>query len=180
MDMHSVSGAAPAPAAGQPAHRAARVLDALLRWLEYLSAAVLGVDVLVVFVSVVFRYFLHDPVDWAEEVASALMIVLVFFGAATVLGRSQHVGIDVFRGRLPARWQGALIQVGHWIVAAVALNLLVSSCQLLTDSYDQLTTGGLPGWINGYPMMFGALFMTVFALANALNAPRRRVIGTFA
>ncbi|WP_216089886.1 TRAP transporter large permease subunit [Burkholderia sola] len=180
MDMHSVSGAAPAPAAGRPAHRAARVLDAVLRWIEILSAAVLAVDVLVVFVSVVFRYFLHDPVDWAEEVASALMIVLVFFGAATVLGRSQHVGIDVFRGLLPARWQGALTQAGHWIVAAVALNLLVSSSQLLADSYDQMTTGGLPGWINGYPMMFGALFMTVFALANALNAPRRRVIGTFA
>jgi TRAP-type mannitol/chloroaromatic compound transport system permease small subunit len=61
------------------------------------SGAVLAADVLTVFVSVIFRYFLHDPVDWAEEVARALMIVLVFFGAATVLARSQHVGVDLFR-----------------------------------------------------------------------------------
>ncbi|AOI88278.1 C4-dicarboxylate ABC transporter permease [Burkholderia pseudomultivorans] len=162
------------------ARRTARVLDAALRVLEIASAAVLAVDVLVVFASVVCRYFLHDPVDWAEEVASALMIVLVFFGAATVLGRSQHVGIDLFRGWLPARWQPALVQIGHWIVAAVSLNLFVSSCELLADSYDQLTPGGLPGWINVYPMMLGALFMAVFALANALNAPLRRVLGTLA
>ncbi|WP_241288965.1 TRAP transporter large permease [Burkholderia stabilis] len=178
MDAWSVSSAA--PGAGRPAHRMSRVLEGAIRGIEYLSAAVLAVDVLVVFASVVFRYFLHDPVDWAEEVASALMIVLVFFGAATVLGRSQHVGIDLFRGWLPARWQGALVQIAHWIVAAVSLNLFASSCQLLADSYDQLTPGGLPGWINVYPMMFGTLFMAVFALVNALNAPRRRVIGTLA
>ena len=145
----------------------------MLRAIEYVSAAVLAVDVLVVFVSVVCRYFLHDPLDWTggRECADDRAGV---FGAATVLGRSQHVGIDLFRGAFPARWQGALVQIGHWIVAAVSLNLLVSSCQLLADSYDQLTPGGLPGWINVYPMMFGALFMTVFALANALDAPRRR------
>ncbi|WP_205172670.1 TRAP transporter small permease, partial [Burkholderia sp. LMG 13014] len=142
METCSVSGAAAAPGAGRPARRVARMLDVMLRAIEYVSAAVLAVDVLVVFVSVVCRYFLHDPLDWTEEVASALMIVLVFFGAATVLGRSQHVGIDLFRGWFPARWQGALVQIGHWIVAAVSLNLLVSSCQLLADSYDQLTPGG--------------------------------------
>ncbi|WP_081337581.1 TRAP transporter large permease subunit [Burkholderia pseudomultivorans] len=182
MNIRSMPSAADAQArdGARGARRTARVLDAALRVLEIASAAVLAVDVLVVFASVVCRYFLHDPVDWAEEVASALMIVLVFFGAATVLGRSQHVGIDLFRGWLPARWQPALVQIGHWIVAAVSLNLFVSSCELLADSYDQLTPGGLPGWINVYPMMLGALFMAVFALANALNAPLRRVLGTLA
>ncbi|KWF37821.1 TRAP transporter large permease subunit [Burkholderia pseudomultivorans] len=182
MNIRSMPSAADAQArdGARGARRTVRVLDAALRVLEIASAAVLAVDVLVVFASVVCRYFLHDPVDWAEEVASALMIVLVFFGAATVLGRSQHVGIDLFRGWLPARWQPALVQIGHWIVAAVSLNLFVSSCELLADSYDQLTPGGLPGWINVYPMMLGALFMAVFALANALNAPLRRVLGTLA
>jgi|GEM_PF-2706618 len=89
----------------------ARGLARLMRWIEYLCAAVLAADVLVVFLSVIYRYFLHDPFDWAEEVAGALMIVLVFFGAATVLARSQHVGVDLFRGMLPRRWQPALVQL---------------------------------------------------------------------
>ncbi|BCG01627.1 ABC transporter permease (plasmid) [Paraburkholderia sp. PGU19] len=155
-----------------------RGLARLMHWIENLCAAVLAVDVLVVFLSVVYRYFLHDPFDWAEEVAGALMIVLVFFGAATVLARSQHVGVDLFRGMLPTRWQPVLVHVGHWVIAGVAGNLCVSSCLLLVDSYSQMTPSGLPAWINVYPVVIGSVFMTVFALANALNGARKTVVGT--
>ncbi len=155
-------------------------LERLVRWTEYLSAAVLAADVAVVFVSVIYRYFLHDPVDWAEEIASALMIVLVFFGAATVLARSQHVGIELFRGLLPRRWQPAMIHAGHWIIAGVSTSLLFSSCLLLVDSYGQTTASGLPGWINVYPIVVGSLFMTLFAVANAINGAWRIVLGSLA
>nr|WP_242528877.1 TRAP transporter large permease subunit [Ramlibacter ginsenosidimutans] len=150
----------------------------LTRWTEYLSGAVLAIDVMVVFVSVIYRYFLHDPVDWAEEIARALMIVLVFLGAATTLARSQHVGIDLFRQWLPASWQPALVQIGHWIIAGVAGSLCVSSLMLLVDSFEQTTSLGLPQYLYVYPVVIGSLFMTLFGLANALNAPARRVIGT--
>ncbi len=171
------AGAAPTIGRNTPWGRA---LDRLVQWTEYLSAAVLAADVAVVFISVIYRYFLHDPVDWAEEVASALMVVLVFFGAATVLARSQHVGIDLFRSMLPARWQASMIHAGHWIIAGVSLSLCVSSCLLLVDSYGQTTPSGLPGWINVYPLVIGSLFMTLFAVVNAVNGSLRVVLGSFA
>ncbi|ALK28941.1 TRAP transporter large permease subunit [Burkholderia plantarii] len=170
--------AAAAPGFGETT-RLARGLGCLLRGIEHFCAAVLAADVAVVFISVIYRYFLHDPVDWAEEVAGALMIVLVFCGAATVLARSQHVGVDLFRGLLPARWQPALVQLGHWVIAGVAGNLCVSSCLLLVDSYGQMTPSGLPAWIDVYPLVAGSAFMAIFALANALNGPRATVLGTF-
>ncbi len=71
-------------------------------WTEYVAGVVLAIDVLVVFVSVVFRYFLHDPFDWAEEVARADDDARSSSARATVLARSQHVGVDLFRGLLPA------------------------------------------------------------------------------
>ena len=155
-----------------------RWLAWLTRWTEYMSGAVLAADVLMVFLSVVYRYFLHDPVEWAEEGARALMIVLVFFGAATVLARSQHVGVDLFRLWLPARWQPALVQSGHWIIAGVSASLFVSSLLLLADSYGQTTSLGLPQWLYVYPVVVGSLFMALFGLANAVNASPRLVIGT--
>ena len=161
-------------------HRAGRWLAWLMRITEYVAGAVLAVDVMVVFVSVVYRYFLHDPFDWAEEVARALMVVQVFFGAATVLARSQHVGVDLFRGLLPARWQPALIQLGSWVIVGVSGSLFASSCELLVDSYQMTTSIGLPQWIYVYPVAIGSLFMTVFGLANAVNGPVRIVWGTFA
>ena len=165
-----------APALGFDAsHAAGRWLAWLMRITEYVAGVVLAIDVLVVFVSVVYRYFLHDPFDWAEEVARALMIIQVFFGAATVLARSQHVGVDLFRGLLPARWQPALIQLGHWVIVGVSASLFASSCELLVDSYNMTTSIGLPQWIYVYPVAIGSLFMTLFGLANAVNGPARQV-----
>lgn len=159
-------------------HASGRWLAWLMRMTEYVAGVVLAIDVVVVFVSVVFRYFLHDPFDWAEEVARALMVVQVFFGAATVLARSQHVGVDLFRGLLPARWQPALIQLGSWIIVGVSASLFASSCELLLDSYNMTTSIGLPQWIYVYPVVIGSLFMTLFGLANAVNGPRRVVWST--
>ena len=152
-----------------------RLLASLTRWIEYLAGAVLALDVAVVFTSVVFRYFLHDPVDWAEEIARALMLVLVFLGAATVLARSQHVGVDLFRGFFPPAWQLFMVHAGHWIIAAVSAGLFMSSCLLLVDSYGQTTSIGLPQWMYVYPVVFGSLMMTVFGVANAVHGPARAV-----
>jgi TRAP-type C4-dicarboxylate transport system permease small subunit len=157
---------------------AGRLLARLAVATEWLSGAVLAIDVLLVFLSVIYRYLLHDPVDWAEEIARALMIVLVFFGAATVLARSQHVGVDVFRKLLPERWQPVLIQLSHWVIAAVSASLAVSSLLLLMDSWTQRTSLGLPQWIYVFPVLIGSSFMALFGVANALQGPRRAVIAS--
>jgi tripartite ATP-independent transporter DctM subunit len=157
-----------------------RFLAALTCWIEYVAGAVLALDVVVVFVSVVFRYFLHDPVDWAEEIARALMLVLVFLGAASLLARSQHVGVDLFRGWLPAAWRPALIHAGHWIIAGVSAGLFGSSCLLLADSFGQSTSIGLPQVIYVYPVVIGSLFMMLFGAANAMHGETRAVWGSLA
>jgi tripartite ATP-independent transporter DctM subunit len=176
---HAPAAAAPAAPGFRLDGHAGRWLDRLTRAIEALSGIVLAADVTVVFVSVIYRYFLRDPFDWAEEIARALMVVLVFFGAATVLARSQHVGIDLFRDQFPAAWQPALIQAGHWIIAGVSGGLFLSSVLLLIDTYGQTTSIGLPQWLYVYPIVIGSGFMLLFGVANACNGPRRVVIGTF-
>ena len=157
------------------------------RWLawwlvviEHFAGLVLAVDVVVVFASVVARYFLHDPFDWAEEIARALMVTQVFLGAATVLARSQHVGIDAFRGLLPLAWRPALIQLCSWVIVIVSAALFLSSCAMLVDSYGQTTPIGLPQWIYVYPVVIGSLFMSLFGIANALNGEWRTAWTTLA
>ncbi len=149
-----------------------RWLAGLLIAVEYLAASVLAVDVLVVFASVIFRYFLLDPLNWAEEVARALMVLLVFFGAATSLARHRHAGLDTLRGLLPRSWRPSAARLAHWIVAAVAATLFVSSLALLDDAQGQSTPFGLPEWIFIYPVAIGGLLMAAYGLVNALEGPR--------
>ena len=157
-----------------------RPLDGLLVVVEHVAAFLLAVDVLVVFASVIWRYFLHDPLLWAEEIARALMVTQTFLGAAAALGRAQHLGIDSFRGLFPASWRPALVQLCHWIIAAVAVALFLSACSLLSDSQSQTTPFGLPQSIYVLPLVAGSLLMVLFGATAALGGPRRSVWGTFA
>jgi tripartite ATP-independent transporter DctM subunit len=142
--------------------------NVLLLGIEYFAGVILAIDVVVVFLSVIMRYFLHEPFDWAEEVAGILMVMLIFLGAASVVGRQKHVGIDVFLGVFPGRWREALIQCGLWIEVAVSLLLLVSTVDLWIDTQGQTTPIGFPQWMVLTPVIIGSLAMFGFAITNAL------------
>ena len=147
----------------------------LLAVTEHIAALLLAIDVGVVFVSVIYRYFLHDPLHWAEEVARALMVMQVFLGAATALGRGRHAGVDALRGLFPALWRPFLAQLSSWIAVVVSLALFVTSIELLRDSWEQTTPFGLPQWIFIGPVVVGSLLMTTFGAAQALSGPHGRV-----
>jgi tripartite ATP-independent transporter DctM subunit len=154
-------------------NRGGRTLAALCMTLERLCALVLAIDVLVVFASVVLRYFVHHPVDWAEEVARGLMIVLVFLGGATVLARAQHVHIDAFRKLLPEPWRPVMVRIGGWAVAGTAGGLAWSAWLLLDDAANVTTPMGFPQWLTVLPVFLGALLMTIVGIAVAATNPTR-------
>jgi tripartite ATP-independent transporter DctM subunit len=157
---------------------ATRLHNGLLLGIEYFAGVILAIDVAVVFLSVIMRYFLHEPFDWAEEVAGILMVMLIFLGAASVVGRQKHVGIDVFLGLFPARWREALVQCGLWIEVAVSLLLLVSTVDLWIDTQGQTTPIGFPQWMVLTPVIVGSLAMLFFAMVNAFQQSGRIFWGT--
>ncbi len=157
-----------------------QVLAGLLVACEHVAGFLLAVDVLVVFASVIWRYFLHDPLLWAEEIARALMVTQTFLGAAAALGRAQHLGIDSFRGLFPAVWRPAVVQLCHWVIVAVSVALFLSSCVLLADSQSQTTPFGLPQSIYVLPLVAGSLLMILYGTAAALAGPRESVWATLA
>jgi tripartite ATP-independent transporter DctM subunit len=148
---------------------AMRLHNAFLVGIEYFAGVILAIDVVVVFLSVIMRYFLHEPFDWAEEVAGILMVMLIFLGAATVVGRQKHIGIDAFLGLFPARWREALVQSGLWIEVGVSLLLLVSTVDLWIDTQGQTTPIGFPQWMVLTPVIVGSLAMLGFAVFNSLE-----------
>ena len=158
---------------------AARLHNRLLLSIEYFAGVILAIDVVVVFLSVIMRYFLHEPFDWAEEVAGILMVMLIFLGAASVVGRQKHVGIDVFLGLFPCACK-RLSASGLWIEVAVSLLLLVSTVDLWIDTQGQTTPIGFPQWMVLTPVIIGSLAMFGFAMFNALARSGRVFWGTLA
>lgn len=147
------------------------VLGVLVVLVEWLAGAVLAADVLIVFVSVIWRYFLDSPINWTEEIASALMVALTFLGAATVLARSRHSSLEIVRSLFPAALRPVLHAVCLWLIVTVAGALMWSSSNYMLETLDQTTPLGLPQWIFSAPTIFGSLLMLVVALAKALKGP---------
>ena len=167
------SHSAPAEA---PARPFPRVFEHLQQAVEACAALALAADVLVVFFSVVWRYFLHDPLHWAEEVARALLILLVFLGSTIGLAKSQHMGVDSIRGLLPARGQALAVQACNWVVLVVAVLLAVSGADLVRETWEQITPLGLPQALLAAPVLAGGLLFLAFGARNLWCAPRALVL----
>lgn len=139
------------------------------------SAVALLVNVLVVFASIFWRYALHEPLDWTEEVASALMVAIVFLGAATCMSHRRHIGVDLFLTWLPDRARPYVAHGSRWVLFLVSLGLTVSGIDLVKASLVQTTSTGLPQLIYTIPVLCGAVVMTTVALEHALQASVRHV-----
>ena len=139
------------------------------------GAIVLFADVLVVFISVVYRYAFHDPIHWAEEVARALMVALVFTGAATSMARGRHLGVDLFLSGFSQRTRAYIAHGSVWILCIVSLALAWSSIELFYESLEQVTSTGLPQIIYVLPVVFGTVVMSVVAIEHTLKAPGKIV-----
>lgn len=150
-----------------------KLLTTLTSWA---GALVLLVNVLVVFASVIWRYALHSPIEWAEEVARAMMIALVFFGVATSTGRGGHIGVDLFLRFIPEHVRPYVIHASRWVLFLVSVGLVVSSYDLVQASRQQTTETGLPQIISVLPVLIGSVVMMVAALEHALHERIRVVV----
>ena len=143
-----------------------KVLTTLTAWA---GGLVLLINVLVVFASVIWRYALHSPIEWAEEAARAMMIALVFFGVATSTGRGGHIGVDLFLRFIPESIRPYVVHASRWVLFLVSVGLSVSSYSLLQESRFQTTETGLPMMISVTPVLIGSVVMMLGALEHALN-----------
>jgi tripartite ATP-independent transporter DctM subunit len=82
-----------------------RVDRLLSRGLELVTAALVVAEIVILFVGIVARYALHDPLIWSDELASLLFLWLAMLGAVLALRRNEHMRMTalVSRARVPTR-----------------------------------------------------------------------------
>src|SRR5581483_40485 len=117
-----------------------RIIWYFRRVVEIGTAVLLAVDLVVVFAGVIFRYFLHNPIQEAEEVARMLLVGITFLGGAAALARGEHLGVSALRSRLRPALQNMLQALGGWIIAAVAVVLCWSAISILPLTSTQTTS----------------------------------------
>src|SRR5258708_12211446 len=108
------------------------------------AAILFAADLVVVLISVLYRYVLNDPVEWADDVARGLLVGLSFFGAAAALARGENVGIEFFVAGLAPRARRWLDAGSAIAIVVVTLATALDALALADSTSGQTSGSGLP------------------------------------
>lgn len=70
--------------------------DVLDRILSCVTIATMALMSLLIFAQVIFRYILHFPLSWSEELSTYLFTIGTFLGAVVVLRANKHIRVTAF------------------------------------------------------------------------------------
>ncbi len=115
-----------------------------------LAAVLLAILCLEMFISVVFRYALRNPLGWYEELTRFLLVWGVMLGMAYTLREGRHIRLTTLTKGLPLKQQRFLEFFMDLIGIAVLVVFVVKATQftLFTKSSGEISGGpwGFPIW----------------------------------
>lgn len=120
----------------------------------------------VVFLQVIYRYFLTQPLHWSEEMARYLFVWISLLGAALSVQRRGHFGMDFFFRMLPQKARRFLTFLVYLLVGIVMLVLLVYGIVLVQKTVAQQSPAMeiSMGWAYAC-LPVGAALMSIHLLA---------------
>lgn len=133
--------------------------------------AVLAMTVMVSF-DVLMRYFLNQPQLFVDELASFLLVGIIFWGAAQTFQKGGHIRVDLITNRLSPKVRRVLriitLAIGIIFLAIVACETVASS----VIAYRQERVSAVmiyPLWI---PMLLIPIGLALMMLVMAVSLIR--------
>jgi len=142
------------------------------RLTEWPAAALVVVEICVLFAGVISRYVINRPLIWSDELASILFLWLAMLGAVVALRRDEHMRLTAVAMLLPPVWQGRLRALASAVVAVFVLEI-VSPARDYVEAQWFITTPALE-----IHDSFRVAAIIVGALLMLLIAVRRLVAGS--
>lgn len=150
-----------------------------MRPIEILSAGLLLVMIGVVLANVFFRYVLHQPLIWGDEVASICFIWMAMLGAALAVDRHEHMRLTVFLPLLPERVARVADVVGQMLVCVLLLRLLPVAVEYAyEESFVTSPALQIPMSWRASALPAGIGLMGLLMVISVARSREWRVIGT--
>jgi TRAP-type C4-dicarboxylate transport system permease small subunit len=141
---------------------------------ESLSSLALVILVGLVVVDVVGR-LMSSPLPSGPDIATLLLVALVFLPMAGTQIDGNHVSMDVLVSMLPPWLQNFLHKINLLICAIIGAFLAYGTTKTAIKSYalGEFALGGLqiPLWIGKAMLAFGLTFYTLVVIAQLFGGP---------
>ncbi|MFG1179227.1 TRAP transporter large permease [Xanthobacter versatilis] len=159
-----------------------KVERALIKMVEIPAALLVLAEVVVLFVGVVMRYFVHSPIVWSDELASVLFIWLAMLGSVVALQRGEHMRMTALVGALPLPKRAVLetLAVAAPLIFLVAM--LHPSLEYAEDEmFVTLPALDVPNTWKAAALPVGLALMGIVAMLKLVrNANPMQVAGVIA
>jgi TRAP-type C4-dicarboxylate transport system permease small subunit len=142
----------------------------LTRGIEWVLIALSMGIALVVFLQVVFRYVLRQPLYWSEELPRYLLIWMSFLAAGLAQKSESHINITLCLSWLPRRTQRWIHLAANLVILAF-LGILVHSGGLVVNitAHHRSTALQLPMGVVYAALPVGALLMMLYLVLQILQ-----------
>ena len=136
-----------------------RISDVITKVEEWLMIILIAALLIIITLSVAFRYFLNDPLSWAGEVSIFILVWITFLGGSWGLKHNSQASvsflIDKFSGRMKKML--VIIQLLCMVTLLPPFLLKIVKCARVSGSLQRLgqleqrctesTSGEVRNWI---------------------------------
>lgn len=98
--------------------------NALSLAVETVAATILLVQIVLLFAGIVFRYLLHNPLIWGDELNTMLFLWLGMLGTVIAMRRWEHMRMTTFVSLMSPRWQSYMSGFASAVILVFLILLL--------------------------------------------------------
>lgn len=152
-----------------------RIRALLIRPIEFVSALLLCVIIVLLLAGVASRYVFSYPVVWIDEVASISFLWLAMLGSAIAIDRNEHLRLTLFTGLFPKRLQGFIHTFGLILTAAFLLVMMQPAVEYVTEEWYVTSAAlNIPNSFRVSAIAFGMFAMLAFVVSHAVASSTPR------
>jgi TRAP-type C4-dicarboxylate transport system permease small subunit len=116
---------------------AKRIIDSLNRVIKWILIFLFFIMVIAVFLQVLFRFVLDQPLAWTEELARYLLIWIAFLGTGYAMSVKAHPSIELLFEKASISVKKVLIVVSTGLMIFFFWNIVVNSIEFIQRSMTQ-------------------------------------------
>lgn len=147
------------------------------RTLEILCLVLMVVETLILFAGVIWRYVLHKPLVWSDELASTLFLWLGMLGAALAIRRSENLRMNTVVNKLPRRVSELAEPFALAVMLAFVLMVLPASIEHVKMELIVITpTLEISSSWRAAAMPAALVLMALFLVVRLAAMPARPVL----
>lgn len=158
----------------QARSQSAPMISRLLKPLEFLSAALMVVIIVMLFIGVVARYVFSLPIVWIDEVVSLSFLWLAMLGTAIAMHRNEHLRLSLFLDMMPLKTRGfvhalALVAIVAFLIALIHPAIIYAQEEWFVKS----PALNIPNTYRVSALAFGILAMLAILISYATKTVRK-------